>query len=113
MTNYSEDLDELFHLGGSSGGARPSHNRDDHSKNFTYLYNEEKGIWRLSPAYDLTYSHSIGGEHATCISGNGKNPAMRDILKVADYIGMSKEASKRIAAEIKEIVNEELGIFQV
>jgi serine/threonine-protein kinase HipA len=33
-----------------------AHNRDDHSKNFTYLYDEEKDSWRLSPAYDLTYS---------------------------------------------------------
>lgn len=32
-----------------------AHNRDDHSKNFTYLYDEEKDQWRLSPAYDLTY----------------------------------------------------------
>lgn len=84
-----------------------SHNRDDHSKNFTYLYHEKQGTWRLSPAYDLTYSHSIGGEHATCINGNGKNPSMNDILKVADYIGLSKEISKRIAEEIREIVNEE------
>lgn len=49
-----------------------AHNRDDHSKNFTFLYDTEKGGWRLAPAYDLTYSNSIGGEHATCINGNGK-----------------------------------------
>lgn len=30
-----------------------AHNRDDHSKNFTYLYDEMKKGWRLSPAYDL------------------------------------------------------------
>jgi len=86
-----------------------SHNRDDHSKNFSYLYDNEQGTWHLSPAYDLTYSHSIGGEHATCVNGNGNNPSMSDILKVADYIGMSKEVSKRIAEEIREIVNEVLG----
>ena len=39
-----------------------AHNRDDHSKNFTYLYYEEKDCWRLSPAYDLTYS-KIGRAH--------------------------------------------------
>ena len=41
-----------------------AHNRDDHSKNFTYLYEETEDQWRLSPAYDLTYSSSIGG--GTC-----------------------------------------------
>ena len=35
-----------------------AHNRDDHSKNFTYLYDDEKDRWSLSPAYDLTYSNT-------------------------------------------------------
>lgn len=43
------------------------HNRDDHSKNFSYLYDEVEQRWVLSLAYDLTYSYSIGGEHATSI----------------------------------------------
>ena len=28
-------------------------------------------------AYDLTYSSSLGGEHATTINGNGMNPGMQ------------------------------------
>ena len=51
-----------------------AHNRDDHSKNFTYLYYEEKDCWRLSPAYDLTYSNTYYGEHTTTVDGNGRNP---------------------------------------
>ena len=51
-----------------------AHNRDDHSKNFTYLYDEEKDQWRLSPAYDLTYSNTYYGEHTTTVDGNGKDP---------------------------------------
>lgn len=31
-----------------------AHNRDDHSKNFTYLYDDSEGKWILSLAYDLT-----------------------------------------------------------
>ena len=42
-----------------------AHNRDDHSKNFTYLYDESADSWRLSPAYDLTYSNTYYGEHTT------------------------------------------------
>ena len=30
-------------------------NVDDHSKNFSFRMNRD-GVWRLSPAYDLTYS---------------------------------------------------------
>lgn len=53
-----------------------AHNRDDHSKNFTYIYNEKDDMWRLSPANDLTYSNTYYGEHTTTVDGNGKNPSV-------------------------------------
>lgn len=83
-----------------------AHNRDDHSKNFSFLYNEEESRWILSPAYDLTYSYSIGGEHATCINGNGSNPGISDILEVAKNIGLKEGKARLIANEIKSIVRE-------
>jgi len=83
-----------------------AHNRDDHSKNFTYLYNDDERRWILSPAYDLTYSSSIGGEHATCINGNGSNPSMTDILEVAENIGIKERKAKTIADETKMIIIE-------
>lgn len=88
-----------------------AHNRDDHSKNFTFLYNELTFKWELAPAYDLTYSNSIGGQHATCVNGNGKDPSLTDILSIADKIGISKEKSKRIANQVQEIVEEDLGHY--
>ncbi len=84
-----------------------AHNRDDHSRNFTFQYKENR--WQLSPAYDLTYSHSLGGEHATMVHGNEKNPGMKDILAVAEEIKLDREKAKQIAEEIQEIVEEELG----
>lgn len=83
-----------------------AHNRDDHSKNFSFLYDD--GKWRLSPAYDLTYSNSIGGEHATTINGNGKDPGLEDILAVAKAIKFDMTKAKKIVLEIREIVSEEL-----
>ncbi len=83
-----------------------AHNRDDHSRNFTYLYRE--GEWELSPAYDLTYSNSIGGEHATTIHGNGSNPGMKDLLEVAKGIKLDEKKAKRIAEEIQEVVQDDL-----
>lgn len=88
-----------------------AHNRDDHSKNFTYLYEETEDQWRLSPAYDLTYSSSIGGEHATTVYGNGKNPGMKEILAVADQIGMDGRKSEQIAEEVRSCVKEHLSEF--
>lgn len=85
-----------------------SHNRDDHSKNFSYQYIESEARWILSPAYDLTYSNSIGGEHATTVHGNGKNPSLSDILEVAKGIGINFSMARRVAEEIQEIVKCEL-----
>ncbi|QEN03398.1 type II toxin-antitoxin system HipA family toxin [Thiospirochaeta perfilievii] len=81
-----------------------ANNRDDHSKNFSFLYNHITKAWTLSPAYDLTHSFSLGGEHATTINGNGRDPGIKDILEVANIIGLNKTKAKQIALEIKDSV---------
>ena len=86
-----------------------AHNRDDHSKNFSWLYDENNHQWQLSPAYDLTFSNSIGGEHATTIDGEGKNPSMENILAVAQKAGIKKSKATEIAQTVKETVQKELG----
>ena len=85
-----------------------AHNRDDHSKNFSYIYRDEEKRWILSPAYDLTYSNSIGGEHATTVNGNGADPGMDDLLSVAKKIGLGMTKARKTAAEIQECVQERL-----
>ena len=88
-----------------------AHNRDDHSKNFSYLYNESENKWQLSPAYDLTYSNSLGGEHATSIHGEGKDPQTDDLLAVAKEAGISMQKAKAIAQEVEECVHARLGKY--
>lgn len=87
-----------------------AHNRDDHSKNFTFLYSEEKREWQLSPAYDLTYSYSINGEHATTVNGEGF-PKKEDILALAIKVGIEKQDAIQIMNEIEDIVQENLSII--
>ena len=108
LTKSFEEVEKLFRLMCFNVF---SHNRDDHSKNFSFIYNEDLNKWELSPAYDLTYSYSINGEHATTINGNGVNPGLTDILKVAEKIGLDKKKAEKIAIEIREIVKKELEIF--
>lgn len=88
-----------------------AHNRDDHSKNFSYIYDEEKDSWRLSPAYDLTYSNTYYGEHTTSVDGNGRNPGEKEILAVGISAGMKKDACTEIMEKIKKCVNEQLGAY--
>lgn len=108
LTESMEECEKLFRLMCFNVFA---HNRDDHSKNFTYQYIEKEKRWKLSPAYDLTYSNSIGGEHATMVHGNGANPSEEDILAVAKGIGISQKRARLIATEVRETIIERLGKY--
>ena len=101
LTGSYEEVEKMYRLMCFNIFA---HNRDDHSKNFSYIYDSEQRRWRLSPAYDLTYSYSLNGEHATMVDGNGRNPGMKEILNVAKNIGINSKRAKSIANDIQEIV---------
>ena len=88
-----------------------AHNRDDHSKNFTYLYDEANDRWHLSPAYDLTYSNTYYGEHTTTVDGNGRNPGRKELLAVGIQAGMKKERCEKIIDQIEACVQEMLGEY--
>ena len=79
-----------------------AHNRDDHAKNFSFIYDEKKDQWHLSPAYDLTWSTTYYGEHTTTVDGNGRNPGMKEILSVGTGAGLTAGKCKKIAEEIQE-----------
>ena len=105
LTKNYQDIEQLYRLMCFNVFA---HNRDDHSKNFSFLYDENKKEWHLSPAYDLTDSSSFNGEHATTINGEGKNPSLEDILAIAKGIGIKEKQAKETALEIK---NKCLSLF--
>lgn len=106
--DYLEDVNNMFRRMCFNVFA---HNRDDHSKNFTYLYHEAENRWRLSPAYDLTYSNTYYGEHTTTVDGNGRNPGEKEILAVGVAAGMDRTECKRIMNQIKDCVNRMLGRY--
>jgi len=60
-----------------------SHNRDDHSKNISFLMNGI-GEWKLAPAYDLTFSNSSHGMHSTMVAGESKSPGQQHLLELAN-----------------------------
>ena len=108
LTKSMEECEKLYRLMCFNVFA---HNRDDHSKNFTYLYDEEKDSWRLSPAYDLTYSSTYYGEHTTTVDGNGRNPGRKEILTVGITAGMKKEVCVDIMDQIEKCVRDMLGEY--
>ena len=106
--NNEEDMDNMFRRMCFNVFA---HNRDDHSKNFTYLYNEQENRWRLSPAYDLTYSNTYFGEHTTTVDGNGRDPGIKELMEVGKKAGLKKDWCRAAAEEIRVCVNEMLGEY--
>jgi serine/threonine-protein kinase HipA len=71
-------------------------NKDDHSKNFSYLMKPD-GKWRLSPAYDLTHcSNSTQlSDHQMRINNKGKFINKKDLMTIAEKFSI-KEGEKII-----------------
>ncbi|MBO5228642.1 MAG: type II toxin-antitoxin system HipA family toxin [Lachnospiraceae bacterium] len=88
-----------------------AHNRDDHAKNFTFIYDEAKDMWRLAPAYDLTYSNTYYGEHTTSVDGNGSNPSDKELIRVGMQAGMSAGRCKELIKGVKDNIYEMLGEY--
>jgi len=76
-----------------------SHNRDDHSKNFSFLM-DVQGKWTVSPAYDLTFSSGPSGEHSTMIMGEGKSPTKAHFLKLAGTCNIKQDKALEIIHQV-------------
>ena len=103
--NNTSDMEGMFRIMCFNVFA---HNRDDHSKNFSFLYDEEENQWHLSPAYDLSYSSTYYGENTTTVDGNGKNPGEKELMAVGRKAGMKEADCMKIIHLIRGCVNEML-----
>ena len=84
-----------------------ANNTDDHHKNFTFIMNRQ-GVWRLSPAYDMTYIFDTGGylpnkEHCLMIGGKYQDITLDDIISFASEIGI--RAPKSIIRKVAKAVS--------
>lgn len=70
-------------------------NFDDHAKNFSFIM-DRKGAWKLSPAYDITYSKGLAVEHATTISGVSIDFKREDFMKIARTFSINQNIAKGI-----------------
>lgn len=84
-----------------------SRNHDDHVKNFSFLM-DEKGKWKISPAYDITYQYKEGGTwtnvHQTSINGKFDKFTKDDLVNFGRAFGIKK--AKYILEEIITAVNQ-------
>ena len=86
LTRDFREVEKMFRLAVFNVLA---HNRDDHSKNFSFLM-DEMGQWRVAPAYDLTFSSGPGGEQSTTVIGEGRKPGIPHLIKLAKEANISE-----------------------
>ena len=77
-------------------------NRDDHGKNFSFLYNEDLGGYKLSPAYDLT-KVTDKPEHEMTLLGNGM-PTEIDLIAIATEIKLQQRKCLNILEIVKKAI---------
>jgi serine/threonine-protein kinase HipA len=80
-------------------------NVDDHVKNISYMMDKD-GVWKISPAYDLTFSYNpddlLGERHKMTINGKQKNVTNADFHEVAENMEINK--ADEIIDEITDVV---------
>ena len=79
-------------------------NQDDHAKNFSFIYDENKQMYRLAPAYDITPGQTFYGEHTTSVNGKGKNITKEDMLKVAETNHIPLKVANEIINRCEEVL---------
>lgn len=82
-------------------------NRDDHSKNFGFLM-DQSGNWRLSPAYDISYSHKPAAGAWTSTQQMSVSGKREDIL-AEDLIRTGRDCSvatrNQLRSEIERVTS--------
>lgn len=79
-------------------------NKDDHGKNFAFIYCDEKKTYELSPFYDITETKDKI-EHEMTVNGNG-NPDILDLMDVSKHFGLSDERCKLIIENMLQLKRE-------
>ena len=77
-------------------------NKDDHGRNFSFLYNEEKNSYELSPFYDITKT-PFKIEHEMTVNNNG-NPTKDDLFFIAKKFELNLEKCSKIYKTIENMI---------
>jgi serine/threonine-protein kinase HipA len=83
-------------------------NQDDHVKNIAFLM-DRAGVWRLSPAFDVSYSWNPTGAwtsvHQMTLGGKRDGFTGEDLVSFAAVAGIKKTKAVRVLAEVSAAVS--------
>ena len=81
-------------------------NQDDHVKNTAFLMNK-KGEWKLSPAYDLTFSYNPDNTwlraHQMSINKKTENISYDDLITSGKNMGIGKAKCTKIISQVQSV----------
>ena len=83
-------------------------NRDDHVRQHAFLM-DERGDWRLAPAFDLTFANGPGGEHYMAVEGEGDVITRRHV----ETLGARHGIAPRRITEIVEAIRDALADWPI
>ena len=78
-------------------------NQDDHVKNIAYLMNQ-KGEWRLSPAFDVSYAYNRDGswthQHQMSLSGKRDHFDLSDLVEFGVFCDLKPKKAEDIIRQM-------------
>jgi len=83
-------------------------NVDDHDKNFSFMMDRD-GVWKISPAYDLTFcidnKNTLTGDlHAMSVNGKNRQITNDDLLEFASMNDIAQ--AQRVLDNVLDVVKE-------
>lgn len=83
-------------------------NQDDHVKNISFLM-DRSGKWRLSPAYDMTFSYNVMNKwlsaHQMTVNGKKSGIDLDDLLMTGTKMGLRKKKCVDIISQVSIVVS--------
>ena len=82
-------------------------NRDDHTKNFSFL-RDQNGPWKLSPAFDITHAYGPSSQwnarHLMSVNGSFDDIGLADLRSVGDRHDVPgyREITREVLAAVDE-----------
>lgn len=82
-------------------------NLDDHTKNSAFIM-DKKGVWKLAPAFDLTYSYDPANvwvkQHNLSVNGKTTDITKDDLLKVGKQMNIkhTKDILEQVQTSVKK-----------
>lgn len=83
-------------------------NQDDHVKNISFLM-DKKGVWKLSPAYDVTFAYDMGNKwlyaHQMLVNGKRDKITLEDLITSGQTMDISTQRCKHILEDVQKAVD--------